>query len=452
MKLDLVNFEDLSILDKIQEEAFYDYESHGLDVSTFKKPSTIYNRKNFNIYKIVENGNIIGALFIKELNFFSCEIHRLFLAKKFQGKGYGSKVIQLLCDNTKQYVLYKTSTPKALESNCNFYKKNNFILMETKKNKGIEMCYFELEVARNVVTGLKPSDGGLHLGHYIGNIDMLLKMQKNPNYKCNFIFADLQLINENRTYYTKEKVLANMKLMVKQMIALGVDVTRVNIVIESEIKNNRLDDFVFLSDYFDEKRIKRMPLFKYYSEKSKQNIKMSLLNYPILQAMDFVIFDADIVLSNSDNKPCVELINEVIRKINNSLQINRIKTAKLITGVVPFLEGVDGDKMSKKKNNCILFLDSDEILKQKINKMYTDNNRLSIHTPGNITNNIVFKYLNIFGEVDKVKEIISLYKRGEIGDKEVKDTLFIYMKNAFDKYRNKFNNVNDRIVDFYIHY
>ena len=45
-----------------------------------------------------------------------------------------------------------------------------------------------------------------------------------------------------------------------------------------------------------------------------KNIKMSILNYPILQTLDFTINDADLVFSNGDNQACIELINELIKK------------------------------------------------------------------------------------------------------------------------------------------
>ena len=124
---------------------------------------------------------------------------------------------------------------------------------------------------------------------------------------------------------------------------------------------------------------------------------MSILNYPILQTLDFTINDADLVFSNGDNQACIELINELIKKINSS-SFRSYKTVKLLTGKVSLLEGIDGMKMSKSKNNCIFLTDTNEQIRKKVNKMFTDSNRTSEGIPGNISQNIVFKYwLSLFG-------------------------------------------------------
>ena len=59
---------------------------------------------------------------------------------------------------------------------------------------------------------MKPSSGGLHLGHYIGNIQPLIKYQ--DEYECYFIFADLQVLNSENEAYIDDNIL----LMLKQMI------------------------------------------------------------------------------------------------------------------------------------------------------------------------------------------------------------------------------------------
>ena len=80
--------------------------------------------------------------------------------------------------------------------------------------------------------------------------------------------------------------------------------------------------------------------------------------------------------------------------------------------------------MSKSLNNCIYLIDNQEEVNKKVMKMFTDPNRTSPNIPGKVEGNPVFIYHDIFNqnkaEVDEFKE---RYKKGKIGDVEVKKSL-----------------------------
>ena len=149
---------------------------------------------------------------------------------------------------------------------------------------------------KKAITCLKPSDGGLHFGHYIGNIEPLIKYQ--DDFECYFIFSDLQMINLGNKF----DVLENIYDMMKQMIALGVDPNKVIFGRESIVKEKRLNDLIAISNYLSNTRIDRLPLFK----SIEKPYKMSMYLYPLLQALDFYMTDAEIAFSNTDNNCWVE--------------------------------------------------------------------------------------------------------------------------------------------------
>ena len=80
--------------------------------------------------------------------------------------------------------------------------------------------------------------------------------------------------------------------------------------------------------------------------------------------------------------------------------------------------------MSKSLNNCIYLIDNQEEVNKKVMKMFTDPNRTSPDIPGKVEGNPVFIYHDIFNqnkaEVDEFKE---RYRKGKIGDVEVKKSL-----------------------------
>ena len=284
------------------------------------------------------------------------------------------------------------------------------------------------------ITCLKPSSGGLHLGHYIGNIQPLIKYQ--DEYECYFIFADLQVLNSENEAYIDDNIL----LMLKQMIALGVDPYKVHFYRESALKKDKLQEFMFLSDYVTNSRINRMPVFK----AQKNPPKMSMYVFPILQIMDFYITEAAVAFSNIDNKSAVELTNEVFNKINREYG-RTLPHVELIHGTVEMLVGFDGQKMSKAKNNCIYFTDSLEQLSKKVNKMYTDPNHIKANDPGDISDNVVFKYLKAFVSEDEYRYISTQYINGNLGDKQSKQILLDVLWSFIDRYQQTYDEFRDDI-------
>ena len=80
--------------------------------------------------------------------------------------------------------------------------------------------------------------------------------------------------------------------------------------------------------------------------------------------------------------------------------------------------------MSKSLNNGIYLGDSEENIKAKIMKMYTDPNHIKIEDPGQVEGNVVFKYLDIFDtRTDEVSELKEHYSRGGLGDMKLKRRL-----------------------------
>ncbi len=449
ISLKKIDKKDINIIEDLQIKSFSCYsEIKELNLKkekTFLKlPTMLLERPNFLIFKVILSEKIIGALYIKIIKSNICEIYRLFIDPLFQGLGYGSQAISEIISLTPRFTDYYLYTPKCFRNNESFYSKNGFIVEDEVMDRyGFIKLKFHKKIERKALTALKPSDGGLHLGHLVGNIEPLIKYQNV--YNCTFMFADMQVRNIDNKYYNWQVLKENMKLMLKQMIALGLDVEKVNIRIESKIKKNAFDEFIFFSDFIKNTRLQRLPLMKHIIQENK-NIKMSILNYPILQTLDFTINDADLVFSNGDNQACIELINELIKKINSS-SFRSYKTVKLLTGKVSLLEGIDGMKMSKSKNNCIFLTDTNEQIRKKVNKMFTDSNRTSEGIPGNISQNIVFKYLFVFANEKLYNDLKTKYENGEIGDSKLKNILSEILIDKIEKYRKKFETISDKLID-----
>jgi tryptophanyl-tRNA synthetase len=80
--------------------------------------------------------------------------------------------------------------------------------------------------------------------------------------------------------------------------------------------------------------------------------------------------------------------------------------------------------MSKSLNNAIFLADEPEVVEMKVMGMYTDPKRIRADIPGEVENNPVFIYHDLFNtDLDQVQELKERYRKGKVGDVEVKRKL-----------------------------
>lgn len=370
--------------------------------------------KDFFAFDVIDNGEGIGNLALM-VSSNTCEIIAFSCTEKIDTSGCFSFIVEALFFEFPEItVICVTKNNLHNEDFISNSHLNDFTELNDK---------YILQKKRIAVTALKPSDGGLHLGHYFGNIKPLIDRQEL--YDCVFVFADLQVLNTDKKYYVADNRINNIKLMLRQLLALGVNPRKTKIILESQLKARALSDFITLSDFTTDARIYRNPYIKAersLSGSTPKPMKMSVLNYPIMEALDFYLTKADVMFSNMDNKACVEFTNELYQKMFSTGLMPR-KKVKLIHGLYDYLPGIDGEKMSKGNNNAINFSDSDNDIRKKVNKMYTDPNRISANIPGNIENNVVFKFLRLFLPNEAFSKIQLDYEKGKIKDTETKELL-----------------------------
>src|SRR4029077_3464663 len=88
------------------------------------------------------------------------------------------------------------------------------------------------------------------------------------------------------------------------------------------------------------------------------------------------------------------------------------------------LPGLDNRKMSKSYNNAINLSDDPETVRKKVMQMYTDPKRVRADVPGTVEGNPVFIYHDAFNpDVAEVDDLKERYRRGKVGDVEVKTKL-----------------------------
>lgn len=275
---------------------------------------------------------------------------------------------------------------------------------------------------KRILTGDRPT-GRMHLGHFVGSLKNRVKLQ--DSYDQFVMIADVQALTDN--FEDPEKVRNNVKEVLLDYLAIGIDPAKTTILIQSMIPEIA-ELTVFYLNLVTLERVLRNPTVKDEVKQKGfgQQIPAGFAMYPVSQAADITVFNASLVPVGEDQLPMIEQTREIVRKFN-TLYGQVFTEPEALVGEVKRLPGIDGStKMGKSLGNAIYLSDSEEELKKKVMSMYTDPNRIHPTDPGKVEGNPVFIYHDIFNS-DKA-EVIDLkkrYKEGKVGDIEVKEKLFV---------------------------
>jgi tryptophanyl-tRNA synthetase len=271
---------------------------------------------------------------------------------------------------------------------------------------------------KRILTGVRPT-GPLHLGHYVGALENWVRLQ--DEYECFFLLADYQVAD----YADQRDVIrAAIVDVALDWLAVGLDPARSHFVVESQVPEHA-ELAQWLSWYLPLARLQRNPTLKSeLAALEQKTVPVAFFTYPVLQAANILLPRAHLVPVGDDQLPHIEMTRELARRLNG-LCGPLFPEPQPLVGRVPRLVGLDGQsKMSKSRANAIYLKDDLDTLSGKVMRMFTDPTRLRSTDPGHVEGNPVFQYHDAFNpDKAQVQELKERYRRGAVGDVEVKRLL-----------------------------
>jgi len=231
---------------------------------------------------------------------------------------------------------------------------------------------------KRVLSGHRPT-GLLHLGHLVGALSNWAEMQ--DEFECFYAIVDWHALT---TAYTDPGRMQEYVIeIVADWIAAGLDPERCTMFVQSDVKEHA-EMHLLLSMITPLPWLERVPSYKEIRQQitDRDLNTYGFLGYPVLQAADIVLYNADLVPVGEDQLPHIELTREIVRRFN-SLYGEVLVEPGARTTITPRLPGTDGRKMSKSYNNTLQLSDPADTLKDKISKMMTDPARARRKDPGN---------------------------------------------------------------------
>lgn len=300
-----------------------------------------------------------------------------------------------------------------------------------------------------ILTGDRPT-GRLHIGHYVGSLRRRVELQNSGEFDDVLIMiADAQALTDNAD--NPEKIRQNVLQVALDYLSAGLDPKKCHIFVQSAVPELTELSFYFMN-LVTVSRVQRNPTVK--TEIKMRNFEADIpagfFCYPISQAADITLFHGTVVPAGEDQKPMIELTNEIVRRFNktygevlNECQILLPQQAACLR-----LPGTDGKaKMSKSLGNCIYLSDTAKELKNHVNSMFTDPQHLTIDDPGHLEGNAVFTYLDAFAtdedfakflpDYKNLDELKAHYTRGGLGDGTCKKFLYNVLNDRLEPIRTR---------------
>ena len=273
---------------------------------------------------------------------------------------------------------------------------------------------------RRILTGDRPTAEGFHLGNYVGSLANRVKLQHE--YDTFILQADLHLLTTRTS--NLEEIQRNIRGMALDYLAVGLDPEKCTFYVQSLVPEVLELLWLFMA-LVSVPRAQRIPTLKEQVRDLKlESASMALLAYPVLQAADILMVKGDCVPVGKDQLSHIELTREIARRFNDSFG-PVFPVPEGLIGDVPTLPGIDGRaKMGKSLGNAIFLTDDAETVTKKVMRMYTDPTRIHATDPGHLRGNPVFIYHDIFNtDREEVEDLKRRYRRGKVGDVEVKQRL-----------------------------
>ena len=249
-----------------------------------------------------------------------------------------------------------------------------------------------------IFSGIQPS-GELHLGNYLGAVKNWVKMQHE--HECFICIVDYHAITQP---YEADMLEARTTQMAVGLLAAGIDPKQTVLFVQSHVPEHTELAWVFTT-VTPVGELERMTQFKDKSRR-QESVLAGILNYPVLQAADVLLYKADLVPVGEDQEQHIELMREIARKWNTRYAADFFPEPQAKMTKAGRIVGLDGQaKMSKSLGNTIGMLDDPEDIWQRLRPAVPDQARVKKIDPGTPERCNIYSLHGHFSSVEEVENV-----------------------------------------------
>jgi tryptophanyl-tRNA synthetase len=268
-----------------------------------------------------------------------------------------------------------------------------------------------------VLSGIQPTADSFHLGNYLGALRNWVALQETHD--AFYCVVDLHAITAG---HDPALLRQRTRVSAAQLLALGLDPERCTLFVQSQVPEHAQLAWV-LSCITGFGEASRMTQFKDKSAKQgTDRASVGLFTYPVLQAADILLYQADAVPVGEDQRQHLELTRDLAQRFNTTFggATFTVPEPYIIKGTAKITDLQDPTaKMSKSAsspNGIVELLDDPKVSAKKIRAAVTDTGREVTFDPANKpgVSNLLTIYSALSGR--DVDELVTAYEGKGYGD------------------------------------
>src|SRR5215211_4115601 len=225
-----------------------------------------------------------------------------------------------------------------------------------------------------VLSGIQPTAGSFHLGNYLGALRQWVKLQEST--EAFYCVVDLHAITLPQDPVELRR---NTLVSAAQLLALGVDPGRSTLFVQSHVPEHLQLSWVLecLTGFGE---ASRMTQFKDKSQREgTAGATVGLFTYPVLQAADILVYQADEVPVGEDQRQHLELTRDLATRFNGRFgDTFPVPQGFIPEGAARVMDLQSPDKKMSKSlppAGCVFLLDEPKVTAKKIRSAVTDTGR-----------------------------------------------------------------------------
>ncbi|QSB05825.1 tryptophan--tRNA ligase [Natronoglycomyces albus] len=232
-----------------------------------------------------------------------------------------------------------------------------------------------------VLSGIQPTADSFHLGNYLGAVRNWVSLQET--HECFYFIPDMHAIT---VAYDPKVLKQRTFIATAQLLALGVNLDESIIFPQSAVPEHAMLAWILnCQTGFGE--ASRMTQFKDKSSKQERT-SVGLFTYPILQAADILLYQANAVPVGEDQRQHLELTRDLAIRMNNTYKrVFTVPEPHILKETATIKDLGDPErKMSKSnstKNGLIELRDEPARIRKKIRSAVTDTGSEVTYDPEN---------------------------------------------------------------------
>ncbi|HJR65745.1 MAG TPA: tryptophan--tRNA ligase [Gemmatimonadaceae bacterium] len=274
-----------------------------------------------------------------------------------------------------------------------------------------------------IFSGIQPS-GELHVGNYLGAVKNWVQLQHS--YDCIFCIVDYHAII---VAYEPDDLRRRTADMAVSLLAAGLDPDKCTVFVQSHVQEHTELAWI-LNTITPIGELERQTQFKDKAQR-QESVVAGLLNYPVLQAADILLYRADGVPVGEDQVQHLELSREIARKWNARFGQGEdfFPEPKPLLTATRRVMGLDGQaKMSKSMGNTVGLLEPFDAVWEKLRPAVTDPKRVRRTDPGTPEVCNIYHLHKAFNPPETVEHVATMCSTAGWGCIDCKKVLLEGMK------------------------